>query len=367
MINKSYRKIVGIMIGPSQIKPPFAQQRFFAHLCELGSKWGFLVFVFSPIHFDVKSATVQGYKYQSSAWVKAAFPLPDLIYDRAFFEGLQQYHQHLSAVHIMMQIKKIPYLGRGLKGKWSVHQVLIKHSLLAEHLPPTVLLRQPSHLFRLFKAYPTLILKPAAGSQGKGVVVITKSGAAAYSIRGRTMNNQTITMTFSNPFSCLQWLLAFIGKRSYLVQKFLSLQTDDGNAYDIRVLMQKGSDGYWGQTGMAARIGQPASVTSNIHGGGKGAHVYPMLANQFDPKQAEAIIATITQLSLLIPPLLEQHFGRLVELGLDIGIDQAGKVWIIEVNSKPGRATARWFTEPFALDRAMSNPMQYARFLLSVN
>jgi glutathione synthase/RimK-type ligase-like ATP-grasp enzyme len=178
------------------------------------------------------------------------------------------------------------------------------------------------------------------------------------------MKNQTITKTFSNPFSCLQWLLTFIGQRSYLVQKYLSLQTVDGRAYDIRVLMQKGSDGYWGQTGMAARIGQPTSVTSNLHGGGKGAHVYPMLANQFGPKQAEAIIATITQLSSLIPPLLEQHFGRLVELGLDIGIDQAGTVWIIEVNSKPGRAAACWFTEPFALDHAMSNPMKYARFLL---
>jgi glutathione synthase/RimK-type ligase-like ATP-grasp enzyme len=364
MLNKSYPKIIGIMIGPSQAEPPFAQQRFFARLCELGSKWGYLVYVFSPIHLDGKSATVQGYKYQSSVWVKAAFPLPDLIYDRAFFESIQQCQQHLTAVRVMMMLKKIPMLGRSLKGKWSVHQVLIKHPLLAEHLPPTYLLRQPSHLFRLFHEHPALILKPLVGSQGKGVVVITKNGASAYSIRGRTMKNKSITKTFSNPFSCLQWLVTFIGQRSYLAQKYLSLQTVDGNVYDIRVLMQKGSDGYWGQTGMAARIGQPTSVTSNLHGGGKGAQVFPLLANQFDPKQAEAIIAAITQLSSLIPPLLEQHYGRLVELGLDIGIDQAGTVWIIEVNSKPGREAARWFTEPFALDRAMSNPMQYARFLL---
>jgi hypothetical protein len=364
MLTKSYRKTIGIMISPAQIELPFTGQSFFAHLCELGTKWGILVFVFSPIHVDDKSVTVQGYKYQSSVWIKGTFPLPDLIYDRAFFNSYHQYKQHLSAVSTLQRLKKIPYLGRALKGKWCVHNVLLKHPMLTTHIPHTKLFRQPSQLFRWLKEHSCVVLKPESGSQGRGVLIITKSEACSYSLRGRSMQNRPIAKSFTHPFALLQWLLAFMGQRSYLLQQYLSLQTEEGNAFDIRVLMQKGSNGHWAQTGMAARVGQPRSITSNLHGGGKGAQVYPLLAKQFDSVRANAIIATINQLSSLIPSHLEQHFGRLAELGLDIGIDQSGAIWVIEVNSKPGRAAARWFAQPSALYHAMSNPLQYARFLL---
>jgi glutathione synthase/RimK-type ligase-like ATP-grasp enzyme len=364
MLTKSYRKIVGIMISPSQISPPFTGQSFFAHLCELGTKWGILVFVFSPIHVDEKSETVQGYKYQSSDWIKETFPLPDLLYDRAFFNSYPDYHRHQSAVSALQQLKQTPYLGRGLKGKWGVHNVLLKHPMLTPHIPHTKPFKKPSLLFRWLKEYSAVVLKPESGSQGRGVLIITKSEADSYILRGRSMQNRAIAKSFTHPFALLQWLLAFMGQRSYLLQQYLSLHTDEGNAFDIRVLMQKGSDGRWAQTGMAARVGQPTSITSNLHGGGKGTQVFPLLANQFDSVRANAIIATINQLSSLIPTHLEQHFGRLAELGLDIGIDQSGAIWVIEVNSKPGRAAARWFSEPSALYHAMSNPLQYARFLL---
>lgn len=367
MFTNSYRKkvkSVGIMISPNQTEPPFAGQRFFAHLCKLGARWGLLVFVFSPIYVDYKTATVQGHRYQSSTWIKDTFTLPDLIYDRAFFNNLLQYQEHLAAISRLQQLKEIPYLGRSLNGKWIVHKVLIKHPSLALHLPQTEPFKQPSHLIRRLKEYTSVLLKPEAGSQGKGVLVITKTAANEYNLRGRNMLNQSISLHFSNPFIMQQWLLDFMGKRSFLLQQYLSLQTDQGNAYDIRVLMQKDGHGLWTQTGMAARIGQSTSLTSNLHGGGKCVPVSPLLTNQFGSIRAKAIMATINQLSSLIPPYLEQHFGRLAELGLDIGIDQSGAVWVIEVNSKPGRTAARWFTQPNGLENAMSKPLQYARFLL---
>jgi hypothetical protein len=350
MLNKACRGIVGIMISPSQVEPPFAGQQFFAHLCELGAKWGMLVFVFSPIRVDLKSATVQGYKYQSTGWIQETFPLPDLIYDRAFLNSYSQFQQHRSALRALQELKKIPYLGGNLKGKWRVHNVLIQHPELTLHIPYTEYFQQPARLFRWLK--------------GKGVLIITKTEASSYRLRGRTMQNRPIEKIFSNAFALFQWLLDFIGYRSYLMQQYLTLHTEQGNPYDIRVLVQKGSNGCWSQTGMAARIGQPASITSNLHGGGKGEQVYPLLVKQFNSTQANSIINLINQLSSLIPTHLEQHFGRLAELGLDIGIDQSGSVWIIEANSKPGRAAARWFTHPASLFNAMSNPMQYARYLL---
>jgi glutathione synthase/RimK-type ligase-like ATP-grasp enzyme len=369
MINGRKLKSVGIMICESHKEPPFVQHNFYAHLCRLGAQWGLLVFVFSPTKVDVKSATVQGYILVEDAptashWSLQALPLPDLIYDRSFFNTRRQYTEHHAAIRVLRKLKKIPYLGQSLKGKYAVQLVLEKDALVASKMPKTALFRHPSLLIRWLNQQGKVMLKPEFGSHGKGVLLVTKHTSSEYTIQGRNMRNQRFTEAFTDLFSLMQWLTSFIGMRSYLIQDYLPLQTRSGEVYDIRVLVQKGSKGDWELTGMAARLGQPESITANLHGGGKGAAVLALLEEQFNPDQAKSIIHQINTLCRYIPPLLEQHFGRLAELGIDIGIDQSGLIWVIEVNSKPGRAVARWFTHPLAHDHAMSNPMEYARFLL---
>jgi glutathione synthase/RimK-type ligase-like ATP-grasp enzyme len=356
-------KIIGIMVSESQLHLPFDQQSFFVHLSQIGAKWGFLVYVFSPSQVDCASVSVQGCRYLPTGWVWKTFPLPDLIYDRAFFGNKQQYQRHMTALHVLQQLKKIPYLGRSLKGKWAVHNVLIKHPLISAHLPITERLRSPSQLLHWLNDHP-VVIKPESGSHGKGVLAISKTAASDYRLQGRNLQNQSISKHLPNSLSLRDWVIDFIGGRSYLLQRYLTLQTEQGVAYDIRVLMQKGSNGQWNQTGMAARVGEPTSITSNLHGGGTATEVLPLLLAQFDANRAQAILVKINALCDLIPPFLEQHFGRLVELGLDIGVDRNGDIWVIEINSKPGRTAAHWFSNPNAFNQAMSNPMLYARYLL---
>ncbi|WP_368784377.1 YheC/YheD family protein, partial [Acinetobacter baumannii] len=61
-----------------------------------------------------------------------------------------------------------------------------------------------------------------------------------------------------------------------------------------------------------------------------------------------------------LPTFLEQRHGRLVELGIDIGIDRQGKVWLIEVNSKPGRASFRRIEGGKYYREVRLNPLRYA-------
>jgi hypothetical protein len=360
----NHTKYVGIMVSESQIGPPFSHQKFFAHLCVLGAEWGCQVYVFSPVTVDCAAKSVEGYRYLSGGWIKQIFPLPDLIYDRAFFHTKQHYQRHMSALQRLQRLKKITFLGRGLYGKWAVFKVLAQHNVISAHLPETELLRHPSQLFHWFLDKPSLVIKPESGTHGKGILVITKTASSEYHLQGRDMQNQIVAKYFPDSHSLKHWLIKFVNGRRYLLQRYLHLQTKQGVAYDIRVLMQKGSNGQWMQTGMAARLGKPTSVTSNLHGGGSAAEVMPLLTAQFDVLRANAVLSKINELSDLIPPFLEQHFGRLAELGLDIGVDPDGGIWIIEVNSKPGRTAARWFAHPDASVRAMSNPMLYARYLL---
>ena len=89
---------------------------------------------------------------------------------------------------------------------------------------------------------------------------------------------------------------------------------------------------------MAVRQGAPGSVTSNLHGGGHAEDAESFLRGKYGTEAAKAIVATAREIALRVPDVLEQYHGRLAELGVDLGVDADGKVWILEANSKPGRS-----------------------------
>lgn len=115
---------------------------------------------------------------------------------------------------------------------------------------------------------------------------------------------------------------------------------------------------------MAVRKGQDGSLTSNLHGGGTALPVGSFLAGQFSSKQADMILKELYSLSVLIPVVLESSHGQLAELGIDFGIDTSGQLWILEVNSKPGRSALSRINEAASYIHAVTNPVHYARYLL---
>jgi glutathione synthase/RimK-type ligase-like ATP-grasp enzyme len=173
-----------------------------------------------------------------------------------------------------------------------------------------------------------------------------------------------VEKNFANENHALHWIREFTGQRGYIIQPFLHLYSRKGRSFDIRVLMQKNEKGLWMGTGIAVREGAAGSMTSNLHGGGKALPVLPYLSGQFGADQTERITEVLRQLSEMIPPILESHFGRLGELGIDFGIDTNGDIWLLEVNSKPGRTSIRQAGDPVSAVLASENPLRYARYLL---
>lgn len=162
----------------------------------------------------------------------------------------------------------------------------------------------------------------------------------------------------------IPWIEHFTRKRNFLIQPYLHLQSREGYPFDIRVLMQKNESGQWTHTGMAVRRGKKGGITSNLHGGGRAVTVLPFLTKEFGITQAEQTTTELHQLSEVIPEILESHYGRLGELGIDFGMDMNGNIWLLEVNSKPGRTSFRQIDDPDSALLAAENPLRYARYLL---
>lgn len=197
------------------------------------------------------------------------------------------------------------------------------------------------------------------------MVRIRKIHPRNYHLLGRDMKNRPFSATLSE-----QHLGTWLGRQlltsRWIVQPYLHLYTADHRPFDIRVLTQKNGQGEWEVVGKAIRLGHLGGLTSNLHGGGTGVGFIPFIRQHY-PEQEKAIHEQIDELGRKIPPLLESAHGPLLELGIDIGVDRKGDIWIIEVNSKPGRNLFAWTGEKNVQHRSVQNIIDYACHCLKAN
>lgn len=369
-------RTLGIMTTETDGDPPFHNRLFFRRLCLIGQRMGLTVYVFTPSGLKESEKRIRGYRYDAAGkrWSREELREPDLVYDRCFFGTKEQYAAYRRTVRELRR-RNIRFLGNGLRGKWDVEQMLRQDDRISAHLPETEPLRSVRTLAEWLARRGEAVLKPQGGSQGRGVLHVRRTAVrqpgpagpqlAAYAVRGRDARNWPIAHEFGDKASLLRWLRRFIGRRRYLLQQFLLLQTREGIAYDVRALVQKNGQGRWQITGMAVRQGHEGSLTANLHGGGTVAPLPAFLERHFGPNKAEELIAELHRLSELIPEALEQRHGRLVELGIDFGIDALGHIWFLEANSKPGRSIFTYLRDEQARTAATANPIRYARYVLT--
>ncbi|TVY07414.1 YheC/YheD family endospore coat-associated protein [Paenibacillus cremeus] len=368
---------MGILTTQTEDDPPFLNRDFYRRLCLYGRRSGLTVFVFTPQGFDWPHLEVFGFTYDDAhGWVPGRFPLPALVYDRCFFTSKQQYAEYRLALRRLQEHRSVRLLGCGLKGKWDTEQLLRRDGRFDRYLPQTQVLRSMRTLAAWLQDRREAVLKPQGGSQGRGVLLVRREGAdapgstendagASFSVRGRDARNRGLERRFAGEAALLRWLRRFVAQRSYLLQQYLLLQTRTGDAYDVRALVQKDGAGRWQLTGMAVRRGQGGSLTSNLHGGGTALPAEGFLAREFGPARAEELQRELTRLALQLPEALESRHGRLAELGIDFGVDTGGNIWILEVNSKPGRSIFTYVQDHHGRHEAIANPIRYARFLLT--
>lgn len=361
-LTRAAHRIIGIMTSgsPDALSP--AEPQFYERLCRFGKPLDLTVYVFCPADIDWKSERVNGLTHTLQGWKKLTFPLPDLIYDRCFFKSLQQWREYRETVEKLKQTYRIPFLGRGIPGKWEVYRAL-RRSPLKRFLPDTAVYRGFPSLMRWLRLYGEAVLKPQSGTHGRGVIHIVSKPGASWEAAGRDRFNRVIRRTFTNLPALQQWVCRFIGGRNYLLQQYQSLYSASGEPFDLRVLMQRGGNGRWTLAGEAVRIGSSGGFTSNLHGGGKALDAPDFLKREY-PGRANSILSLVRSLSNRIPTVLEAYFGRLAELGIDFGIDRGGNVWIIEINSKPGRSAFSTIRDKDARQRAVENPLHYARYIM---
>jgi hypothetical protein len=361
--NTDKEPTIGIMTlysGRRRIVPE--ELTYFRKMSVQGRQLGLNVIVFTPEDVNHERKLIRAHWYDASAggWRIGWRSFPALIYDRCRYQPTPKFQKFKQ---FRARYSHLTYLNRPIANKLTVHQVLSKNTDIRRYLPATKRY-SPTELSNMLQSRSLLYLKPINGTGGRGILRLERLGGGFVRLQGRDRNRKLIPASTVSGKQLPSRLSALGVNEKYLVQQGIALKLKDGRVHDYRLLIQKNGSGEWEVTGCSGRVGPPSSVTSNLHGGGKAMPMMSLLRRRYGSEErADTIRREVYQLSRDIADSLEEQYGKLCELGLDIAIDPDGKPWLLEINPKPAREVFRRIGEKDTYKKAIRRPLEYALWL----
>ncbi|MGE5703441.1 MAG: YheC/YheD family protein [Clostridia bacterium] len=341
----------------------FGEPAFFRRLIRTGEELGATVFLFSPEDVSEETQGVRGFVPNSRGeWVSRWYPWPDIVLDRYRYYPLKRHQAYLP----FRKKNLFRYANSRFANKWRVHQLLWEDGRLRPWLPETHVYSEEV-LWEMLERHPFLYLKPSNGTGGRSIVRIEQQ-ANGYVVwcRGKKQNKQQRLGSQADLAVFLdKWIeTERSGEEVFLLQQGLQLSLVPQRTVDVRLLIQKNEAGEWKITGLGGRMSGAKSAISNLHGGGKALRLEPLLHKKFGSARARQIVRECCAMAKLACHTIEQHYGQMVEFGMDIGVDVEGHIWLIEMNPKPGREIFREIGDLERYGLAIKRPIQYALYLL---
>ena len=189
-------------------------------------------------------------------------------------------------------------------------------------------------VYQFLGRYKKVVLKPVGGIQGKNIYIVEEID------KGYQIGFQTRSKIFSS-LEFDDFITNNIMKRRYIVQKYISSRTLDGHPFDCRVHVEKNGFGQWESARNYVRIGLNQKVVSNVNQGGAVTDLEPFLKANFGSSWQE-IKNKIISISTAVPEKVEKIRGtHIMSLGLDVGIDESGEIYLFEVNDGPATVAVK--------------------------
>ncbi|MBM7702702.1 YheC/YheD family protein [Metabacillus iocasae] len=293
---------------------------------------------FTPASINPADEMVTGTYYddKQDKWISDTFSIPTFIYDRCYYRRDAASKKARPIVQWLKAKHDVTFLGYGLSSKLDVYHELKKHPYLSAYLPFTEKVQSPTHVIDLLTEQPRLLLKPINGSQGRHIFVVLK---VRNGIQVKFHSTTGVEdMIFHQAEDFKEWASRKLLKHQYIAQPYLQMSRLQNSPFDVRIFLQKDEKGNWKEMGRGIRKGKEGAIVTNIS---QGAEIssFSTWVNRIHPVQKEFVCNEIDSICAQIPEALEQSFPPLCELGIDVCICKDFSVWILDLNSKPGRKT----------------------------
>ncbi len=308
----------------------------------------FLYFTPRAVNFETKK--IIGYIYKDGTWQQTESRFPDVIYNTGSPEKLAK------SSDIIDQLRQeIPFTTNAIGNKMRVQRRLEKYGEFTKYLIPSQYIYSTRAFFSFLRQYGKIVFKPVNGHKGQGVtqIVVSKD---KYTVK---LGTEKFVYSYEE---LKKYISQKLEEEAYLVQPYLNCKTKDGISYDLRLHVQKNGEGKWVITAIYPRFGCSGSIVSNINSGGSTNYLIPFLKQEYGEEYYNIMkyLETFSlQLARHMDKIQQETFSETIdELGIDVGLDDMGKIWIYEVNWRPGCPPA------FYLElNVVINTIKYAMFL----
>ncbi|MFD0588371.1 YheC/YheD family protein [Paenibacillus sp. GCM10027627] len=359
--------LIGVLVSrdyPGTPDKPFGSITMFCReLVEACKVQGAFVYFFTPGALDGNTDEVLAWTY-AEGWKQSLMPAPDIVNNRLTTRKLE----NSPRVQHFLKETKLKYATIAFNEKFldkaEVFEALKKDASLERYLPESHSLRNFATLRNMCTRYSNVFLKPIRGSLGKGIIRISNLEGESYQALYATPAG-TRKQTYPNLTRLYTTLSVKMKSVRYQIQQGLQLIEIQKRPVDFRALVQKNGAGEWVITSIVARTAGSQHFVSNLARGGTLSTVSAAVAksnmsggiSRLDT--AGRLRNAALNIAKGIDTHIPAHFG---ELGIDLALDTSGKVWLLEVNSKPSKNDNTPLNEG-KIRPSVRMMIQYARFL----
>ncbi|MED3647479.1 YheC/YheD family protein [Halalkalibacterium halodurans] len=344
----------------STYHPLGSRSSYFANLLSAAEEEGVFAFLFGNHHVNKGAKTIEGLTFTDGKWRQETFPWPNAVYDRIPARKVAALQDVQEVRHFLEDEQQIPWFNVDFFNKWDLYTKLKNHRQINVYIPESLLNPSLEELERMLDDYKHVYLKPVEGSFGAGIHQIIRPDNDPYVYcrfhengGNRLRRYSSLKRCVANQFpQSLQQMIA---------QQGIKLFTLNDHPIDFRIHTNKNKRGTWIITAIAAKIAGEGSITTHLKTGGEIRTVQEIL--DWLPEKHESVKRlkkAALQLSLAIDESLDGFIG---EIGFDLGLDESGRVWLLEANSKPGRAIFRHPNLQKEERETLRLPFHYGTFL----
>ncbi|POZ56805.1 Endospore coat-associated protein YheD [Lysinibacillus sphaericus] len=307
-------------------------------------------FYFTPKKVNFDNRTINGQVLEDGQWHERVMPFPDVIYNAGSPEKLA-----VSKKIIERLKKEIPFTTHSIGNKWNVMERLKEAKEFDQYIIQTEIVKNTDVFHSYIAHHKKIVFKPIDGRKGKGIYFIIKIGDH-FEVRQNSENR----MYSKQQLNALIHELLTTG--TFIMQPYIQSKMKSGQVYDFRLHVQKNGEGKWVVTTVYPRIAPHGSIIPNINNGGYTNYLDPFLEQEFQ-EEAFNIRRMLEHFSLSLARHLDDiqmtKFGEVIdEIGIDVGLDAQQKIWIYEVNWRPGCPPAFYLE----LD-VVIHSIRYAKYL----
>ncbi len=335
--------VIGILNSSlrAEGRPGPYEAKIYREIVKYARKRGVLIYLFRAGAAFKKEGLIEGSTLnQSGNWVVRQFPRPDIVYNRIRRRYLENSPEVEALLKHIEADPQIYLFNSRFLYKWEVYQAVSSVPMVYNFFPLTMNFNR-KNLELMLNYCDEIMLKPDNGSLGKGILKIVAQG-------DRYTLAQSSDPTHPYKYSSLDKLFTTLKDKmnvndSTLLQRRVELSRYKGSIFDVRAQFQKDGSGTWVTTGAAVRVASKKQFVTHIPNGGRAEKLEDVTRRIFPKPATRSFIRD--QLDFIcnhVPSLLEKRLGlNLAIVSMDIAIDPQGKMWILEVNSKPSH-----FDEP---------------------